>query len=79
MKLVISTDQGEVIEVIEGIDQYDLTSGLARAEILNTIERAVDRGRHLVCDGCGSGLNTVVEFPSGWFCQDCADRKGLDY
>lgn len=77
MRLVIITDQGEVIEGIDRIDTWDFSGGLARADLLNTIHRAVLTARPGFCDGCGSGLNTIIEYSDGWFCQDCADRMEL--
>jgi DNA-binding response OmpR family regulator len=41
MKIIISTDDGEVIEIIRGEDIGDLSKPMARADLLSTIQAAL--------------------------------------
>lgn len=43
MKLALITDDGEVIEVVDGIEEYNLDKTIARASVVNEIQAAVHR------------------------------------
>ena len=45
MKLCIFTDDGELHEVVEDIDEYDLTKGIGAQEIINQLVRAILRAK----------------------------------
>ena len=42
MKLFIVTDQGEVIETIDALEQYDLSKPLARIDLCDMIQHALE-------------------------------------
>ncbi len=43
MKIIISQDNGTVIEIIENIEDYDLSKKLAQAELIEEIRNAIKR------------------------------------
>ncbi len=45
MKIIISHDNGTVVEIIEGVEDYDLSKKLARVELMEEIIDAIDRAR----------------------------------
>ena len=47
MRLTITTNQGTVIEVINDLEEYDLNSLLARADICEDIFNAIRIGKKI--------------------------------
>jgi hypothetical protein len=45
MKLIITHDDGTVIEVIEKVEQYDLYKVLGRNDLMNEVVMAINRGK----------------------------------
>lgn len=43
MKILIVNDNGEVVEAIEDIEEYDLNKPLSRADLVNEIQQAIGR------------------------------------
>lgn len=69
MRISITTDEGELIDVIEDVEQYDLRSPIASTALVEEIRAAVQRGLakgegFRVCKRCGSPLDK-----DGW-CTD---------
>lgn len=42
MKIVIVNDEGEIVAEIENIEEYDLSKAVARADIIQQIEAALE-------------------------------------
>lgn len=45
MRMVITTSQGVVVEVIEDVEEYELSNPIAQQALLIHIKDAVDRGK----------------------------------
>lgn len=46
MKIIISHDNGTVIEIIENIEDYDLSKKPAQAELIEEIRNAIRRAHY---------------------------------
>lgn len=44
MYLTIATSQGTVIDRIPDLEEYDLNNSFARADLINDIKNAIERG-----------------------------------
>ena len=42
MKLMITTDDGELIDIIEHVEDFDLDKSVARASLIEDIKEAID-------------------------------------
>lgn len=48
MKVIIIQDNGDVIETIEKVEEYDLRKMIARSDLMNDIMLAIERGKRSV-------------------------------
>lgn len=77
MKINITTDEGEVIDIIE-LDGWDWRKPVGGAIMVGRIKEALERGEDVengTCDWCGcNGLDGLTAIGGVNLCQDCQEE-----
>lgn len=77
MKINITTDEGEVIDIID-LEGWDWRKPVGGAVLVGRIKEALGRAEEAengACDWCGSGINTLIDVDDERVCQDCLDNS----